>query len=618
MTVDGGVTAELSGLTVTNGDMGMDEGGGLLVRNGGTLRLTDAAVAGNHGGRGAGIYSLGRLEIERSTLSANTSTQGPAQGGGIYLAGGSAGIENSTISGNVAGTDGGGIYATAPMTLTNVTIADNTGGGLFEQVDTQQTEAVNTLFARNTGGSCGGTPGAIVSRHGLFDDVPCTLDVDSTQNITNTPAGINNLDEWGGPTSSHQILPGSPALDAGDRELCAGVFDQRGFPRNVGASCDVGATESNGGSIVVELRVVNDGGGQAVPEDFTIHVARGATNVITDLGEEFGNQYLVPIGHYQVSADPKAGYALSYRGDCVGSGAVDVYEFGGAECLITADDSTSSSQPPPAQATLTVVTQVAGGAGGPGDFSVHVRQGGTDIGGSPKPGSASGTVYTVAPGAYSVAADPPTGYAAAVGGACGASGAVTLAAGEAKTCTITGTPPEPHESAVAEPVSGTVKIKLPGKKGFVTLKAGEEIPLGTTVDTRQGRVTISAAADNKGGTATADFYDGLFKVGQTKGSKPITELTLVETLTCPKAGKKASVAKKKVRKRRLWGDGKGHFRTKGKHSAATVVGTKWMVQDTCSSTLTRVARGIVSVRDFAKKKTVKVKAGHKYVARAKH
>jgi hypothetical protein len=124
-----------------------------------------------------------------------------------------------------------------------------------------------------------------------------------------------------------------------------------------------------------------------------------------------------------------------------------------------------------------------------------------------------------------------------------------------------------------------------------------------------------AAADGKGGTATADFYDGLFRVGQTKGSKPITELTLVEKLTC--SAKKASTATKKVRKRRLWGDGKGRFRTKGKHSAATVVGTKWLVEDTCTTTLTKVARGIVSVRDFVRKKTVKVKAGHKYVARAR-
>ena len=48
-----------------------------------------------------------------------------------------------------------------------------------------------------------------------------------------------------------------------------------------------------------------------------------------------------------------------------------------------------------------------------------------------------------------------------------------------------------------------------------------------------------------------------------------------------------------------------------------MVGTKWLVEDRCTTTLTRVVRGRVSVRDFVKKKTVIVKAGKKYVARAK-
>ena len=89
---------------------------------------------------------------------------------------------------------------------------------------------------------------------------------------------------------------------------------------------------------------------------------------------------------------------------------------------------------------------------------------------------------------------------------------------------------------------------------------------------------------------------------------------LTEKLSCPKAGNASVAAKKK--KRRLWGDGEGKFRTKGKHSAATVVGTKWLVEDRCKSTLTRVVRGRVSVRDFAKKKTVIVRAGKRYIARA--
>src|SRR4029079_1162516 len=105
------------------------------------------------------------------------------------------------------------------------------------------------------------------------------------------------------------------------------------------------------------------------------------------------------------------------------------------------------------------------------------------------------------------------------------------------------------------------------------------------------------------------------KLSQTKGKNPITIVTLVEKLSC-KSAKQANAAAKKKRKRRLWGNGTGRFRTKGKHSAATVVGTRWLVQDRCTSTLTRVVRGRVRVRDFAKKKNVLVKAGKKYAAKA--
>ena len=97
------------------------------------------------------------------------------------------------------------------------------------------------------------------------------------------------------------------------------------------------------------------------------------------------------------------------------------------------------------------------------------------------------------------------------------------------------------------------------------------------VDTTKGRVTIVAA-----GGQSADFYDGIFRLSQSEGAKPLTTLTLVEALSCPKAGKAVAAAKKK--KRRLWGDGSGKFRTKGKHSAATVVGTRWLVEDRCTST----------------------------------
>ena len=176
-------------------------------------------------------------------------------------------------------------------------------------------------------------------------------------------------------------------------------------------------------------------------------------------------------------------------------------------------------------------------------------------------------------------------------------------------------PPVAGKNVNALPKSGTVKIKLPGASAFVTLAEGRQIPLGTTVDATKGRVTLVAASNKTGGTATADFYGGIFRIGQTKGARPITTLKLVEKLTCPKRGKASAAAKKK--KRRLWGDGKGRFRTEGSYSSATVRGTRWLTEDTCTTTLTRVALGSVTVRDFVKKKTVIVKAGKKYVARRK-
>ena len=64
-------------------------------------------------------------------------------------------------------------------------------------------------------------------------------------------------------------------------------------------------------------------------------------------------------------------------------------------------------------------------------------------------------------------------------------------------------------------------------------------------------------------------------------------------------------------------DGKGKFRTSGKCAAATVRGTKWLIQDTCTTTTTRVLTGVIQVRDQVKKKNIIVRKGQSYTARAK-
>jgi hypothetical protein len=171
--------------------------------------------------------------------------------------------------------------------------------------------------------------------------------------------------------------------------------------------------------------------------------------------------------------------------------------------------------------------------------------------------------------------------------------------------------PEFHKSVGVKLVSGRVGIRRPGSKVDVDLQGTDVIPLGSEVDAAHGVLELSSVAKSGGTPQTAKFYEGVFKVTQT-GS--ITNLALTQPLASCR-GKAASAAASKTKKRHLWGDGKGSFRTAGKYSSATVRGTKWLVEDSCAGTLTRVVRGSVKVRDNVKHKTVTVAAGKSYLAK---
>jgi hypothetical protein len=181
--------------------------------------------------------------------------------------------------------------------------------------------------------------------------------------------------------------------------------------------------------------------------------------------------------------------------------------------------------------------------------------------------------------------------------------------------TPTPTPPLPDPVAGrtvnAIPVSGTVRVKEPRSNRYVTLQAGDQIPVGSRVDTRDGRVTLETAGGGK-----ADFFDGLFRITQSRGKRPLTTLTLTEALDC-RSARRASAAqkRKKPKSRKLWGSGSGRFRTTGNYSAATVRGTRWLVTDRCTSTTTRVRQGSVTVRDLVKRRNVIVRASRSYTAR---
>jgi hypothetical protein len=180
-----------------------------------------------------------------------------------------------------------------------------------------------------------------------------------------------------------------------------------------------------------------------------------------------------------------------------------------------------------------------------------------------------------------------------------------------------GGPPVFHKSVGVKLVSGQVGIRRPGSKQDVDLKGSDVIPLGSTIDAEHGALMLSSVPRAGAAAQTAKFYEGVFKVTQTGR---ITQLTLAQPLaSCGAKGRgaRAAAAKKKPSKRHLWGDGKGSFRTSGKYSSATVRGTKWLVQDSCAGTLTRVVRGNVQVRDNVKHKTVTVHAGQSYLAKAR-
>jgi len=185
-----------------------------------------------------------------------------------------------------------------------------------------------------------------------------------------------------------------------------------------------------------------------------------------------------------------------------------------------------------------------------------------------------------------------------------------------------GTPPPPQlgRSVTVAPARGVVTVRQPGAR-TVVLRAGDDIPLGSIVDTRRGAVTLTSAADANGKTQTARFSRGVFKVRQTEGTRPVTELVLKGRLACGKKSARSRgkliAARGKRARRRLWGSGHGRFRTRGRRSSATVRGTVWLTEDRCNGTYTKVRRGVVAVKDFRTGKTQLVRAGKSYLAQTK-
>ena len=193
-------------------------------------------------------------------------------------------------------------------------------------------------------------------------------------------------------------------------------------------------------------------------------------------------------------------------------------------------------------------------------------------------------------------------------------------------------PPVAGETFNAAPAGGEVLVRRPADGQLVPLEAGASLPVGSHVDARYGGVDLvtAPAAGFDGATQNAHFEGGMFKVGQGKRGNKLVTIDLMhgefsETCGPPSRadrramsrGLKAHAAGARNTRvlRRLWGKGKGRFRTRGRHAAATVRGTSWSLADRCYETAVRVHEGVVDVENLLTGETVTVRAGERYSAR---
>ena len=238
-------------------NMGFYSAGGIYNSNTGMLTITGSMIVNNRtdnpghsGGSGGGIVNYGTITIQDSTISGNTAVGGDFEGygGGIY--GNNNTITNSTITGNSAlrggGVAGGGNIAHTTFSNNSASLA---GGTLYL---TSSLELGNTILKAGASGV------NIFNNGGSFITHGYNVCSDNGSGFLNGPGDQINTDPMlgplqnnGGPTFTHELLEGSPAIDAGDLKFSPPpYYDQRGpgFSRVRNDRIDVGSFEVQTGT----------------------------------------------------------------------------------------------------------------------------------------------------------------------------------------------------------------------------------------------------------------------------------------------------------------------------------------------------------------------------------
>jgi hypothetical protein len=224
-------------------------------------------LSGNSSSYGGGIYNsadaggYGSLEVNNSTVAGNSATYG---GGGVFnvsYTGAEAvlQISNSTISSDSAQTgggidnesdDGGSVAYISNSTFSGNLASGSGGGSVFNSVQGFGGAVVHLNDLILQGGAVGGNilnqGGAVISDgHNLSND-SCGGFLTGPGDQSNIEPMLGPLQDNGGPTLTHALLPGSPAIDVGDPSFTPPPFyDQRGprFYRVMNGRIDIGSFE---------------------------------------------------------------------------------------------------------------------------------------------------------------------------------------------------------------------------------------------------------------------------------------------------------------------------------------------------------------------------------------